>query len=130
MQQNKAKIFSNVISTEHIDKQPHHCIITPQPAHLLMPHMWQGLYCFRHDKELNSFILVWQTDNSCFRINPWGHCLPTPSAALLCLLKTSSAGWFSMSNMVRSSCVVLKSNPSLSLLTTCRLSSLGSFGVC
>lgn len=112
MQQNKAKIFSNVISTEFTEKPPHQCIITPQPVHLLMPHRGQGLHCCRRDKELNSLTsIVKQTDNISFRVNPLGHCFPTPSTAfLLCPLKTCSAGWFCICNVLRSSCVGFEVN--------------------
>lgn len=55
--------------------------------------------------------ILQQTDNISFRVNPGGHCFPTLSAAfLLCPLKSCSAGWFCICNVVRSSCVGFEVN--------------------
>lgn len=128
-QQNKAKIFSNVISTEFTDKQPHWCIISPQPVPVLMPHRGQGLRCCKCDKELNSFTpTVRQTASISSRVNPRGHCFPTPCAAfLLGPFKTCSAGWFWICNVVRSSCVGFEVNPSIAFTNHILLQFIGQF---
>lgn len=130
MQHNKAKIFSNVISTECTDKQPHQCIVTPQPVHLLMPHWGSGPSLLQAWQRA---LLLFCSKQTIFR----SELIQEDIASLLSVLLFFSAhsraallAGFAFVMWLGAAVWVLKSIPWLPLLTRCCFSSSGSFGVC